>query len=92
MRDEIREFILTTIGEVMNLPVPEDTTDATPLGESGLGLESLSRLELMIQIEGAYAIEVPEADSDGQQDTTLGELVDAVVALRGGALADGVGR
>ncbi|MEU6609287.1 acyl carrier protein [Streptomyces shenzhenensis] len=92
MRDEIREFVLTTLREVINLPVPDDVTDATPLGESGLGLESLSRLELMIQLEEAYGIEVPEADADAQQNATLGELVDDVIALRGGAVADGVRR
>ncbi|WP_030382861.1 MULTISPECIES: acyl carrier protein [unclassified Streptomyces] len=92
MRDEIREFVLTTIREVMNLPLPEDLTDDTPLGEGGLGLESLSRLELMIQLESAYGIEVPEADSDAQENATLGEFVDAVAALRGAAVADGAGR
>lgn len=92
MHEEIREFVLTTIDEALNPPVPEDVTDGTPLGETGLGLESLSRLELIIQLEGAYGIVVPEADSDAQQNATLGELVAAVAGVGGAPVADGADR
>ncbi|GAA2513501.1 acyl carrier protein [Winogradskya humida] len=92
MHDEIRDFVLTTIRDTLNLPVPGDVTDDTPLGDNGLGLESLSRLELAIQLEGAYGISLPDEEDETRQDTTLGQFVAAVAALRGEAVTDGAGR
>ena len=49
LRQEIRDFVLTTITDSMNLPLdPEEITDTSPLGSTGIDLDSLSLIELAL--------------------------------------------
>lgn len=88
MHEETREFILTVIRDVINLPLPAQVEDGLPLGEEGLGLESLAMIELVLQLEGEYGIDLPEEDLEPQLVPNLGRFVDAVVDRRS-ALAAG---
>ncbi|MDN3259832.1 phosphopantetheine-binding protein [Streptomyces sp. CSDS2] len=89
MQEEIRTFVLAVIRDIINLPVPEDADEATPLGPEGLELESLAMIELLLQLEGEYGIELPEEDVDPERVQTLGQLVQVVADRRG---AVGAGR
>ncbi|GHH19723.1 acyl carrier protein [Streptomyces lanatus] len=82
MHEETREFILTVVRDVINLPVPERVDDALPLGEEGLGLESLAMIELVLQLEGEYGIELPEEELEPELVPDLGAFVRAVVDRR----------
>ncbi|MEU8436240.1 acyl carrier protein [Streptomyces sp. NPDC029216] len=82
MHDETRAFVLSVVRDVINLPLPDETDDLTPLGDEGLGLESLATIELMLQLEGEYGIELPESELDPKVVSTLGELVAVVVERR----------
>ncbi|MGJ5754496.1 acyl carrier protein [Streptomyces puniciscabiei] len=90
MQEEIRDFVLAVIRDVINLPVPEDAGADTPLGADGLELESLAMIELLLQLEGEYGIELPEEDVDPETVRTLGQLVQVVADRR--AVTAGAGR
>ncbi|SEF00266.1 acyl carrier protein [Streptomyces sp. Ag109_O5-10] len=89
MHDETRAFVLTVVRDVINLPLPDRIDDRTPLGDGGLGLESLATIELMLQLEGEYDIELPESELDPEVVSTLGDLVALVVERRSRVTAGG---
>ncbi|MFF7069323.1 phosphopantetheine-binding protein [Streptomyces pseudovenezuelae] len=82
MNEEIRDFVLAVVRDVINLPVPEGADADTPLGPDGLELESLAMIELLLQLEGEYGVELPEEDVDPESVRTLGQLVQVVVDRR----------
>jgi acyl carrier protein len=88
MYEETREFILTVIRDVINLPLPTRVDDSLPLGEEGLGLESLATIELVLQLEGQYGIELPEEELDPVLVPDFRTFVETVVGRRS-ALAAG---
>jgi len=47
------------------------------LGDTGLGLDSLDSLELIMDIENDYCIEIP--DKDVEDIKTFGDLVDYAI-------------
>ncbi|MEU8622540.1 phosphopantetheine-binding protein [Streptomyces sp. NPDC048623] len=82
MQEEIQDFVLAVMRDVINIPVPEGADADTPLGPDGLELESLPMIELLLQLEGEYGIELPEEDVDPETVRTLGQLVQVVVDRR----------
>ncbi|MBD0743120.1 acyl carrier protein [Streptomyces sp. CBMA152] len=82
MHEETREFILTVVRDIINLPLPGRVDDSLPLGEEGLGLESLAMIELVLQLEGEYGIDLPEEDLEPQLVPDLGAFVNVVVERR----------
>jgi len=85
LRQEIRDFVLSTITETMNLPLePTEIGDDMPLGSTGLDLDSLGLIELMLRIETRFGVEFPETDIEPVGAMPLGGLVDDVIA-RGAA-------
>ena len=85
LHKEIRDFVLTTITESMNLPLDlDEITDASPLGAEGIDLDSLGLIELALRLESRFGVEIPETDIEPVGAMTLGGLVDDVIA-RGAA-------
>lgn len=73
---EIREFVLTTLAEEMNVPIDRDSlTDDSPIGTSGIDLESLSLVELTLRLERQFGVSIPDSDIEALGAMTLGELV-----------------
>lgn len=90
MYEETRAFILTVIRDVINLPLPEKVEDDLPLGEGGLGLESLATIELVLQLEGRYGIELPEEELDPALVPDFRSFVQTVVGRRTAAAESAV--
>lgn len=85
LHKEIRDFVLTTITESMNLPLDlDEINDGSPLGAEGIDLDSLSLIELALRLETRFGVEFPETDIEPVGAMTLGGLVDDVIA-RGAA-------
>ncbi|WP_431999748.1 acyl carrier protein [Streptomyces sioyaensis] len=72
MSDTIREFVLTTLGE-LNYDT-NGVTDSTPLGDGGLELESLSLAEVAMHIEQQYGVQFDDDELEGIGKLTLGEF------------------
>jgi acyl carrier protein len=85
LRKEIRDFVLTTITDSMNLPLDlDEVDDDSPLGSTGIDLDSLSLIELSLRLETRFGVQFPETDIEPVGAMTLGGLVDDVIA-RGAA-------
>ena len=85
LREEIRDFVLTTITTSMNLPLDlAEITDESPLGSTGIDLDSLNLIELALRLETRFGVEFPESDIEPVGAMTLGGLVDDVIARRTG--------
>ncbi len=80
LEDEIREFVLTTVIDEMNiLTSREGLTDESPVAVSGLDLDSLSLIELCLRLETRFGMEIPDTDIEPLASLTLGGLVAEVV-------------
>ncbi|AOS62165.1 acyl carrier protein [Actinoalloteichus hymeniacidonis] len=77
MKTEVRDFLVGVLRDVLHLEIDDDHSDETPLD-----LESLFLVELVVQAEGRFGIEL--ADEEVYQDSTvsLGDLVRLVVDKR----------
>ncbi|WP_030563683.1 acyl carrier protein [Streptomyces aureocirculatus] len=76
-KDEVTKFILDALS-TMNYDVSEVSPDS-PLGPSGLDLESLSVAEIAIQIEDTYGVRFEEDEMESLALLTISGLVDEVV-------------
>jgi acyl carrier protein len=77
---DVREFVLGTLAGEMNVPIDRDKiTDDSPIGTSGIDLESLSLVELTLRLEREYEVKIPDADIEGLGAMTLGQLAADIV-------------
>jgi acyl carrier protein len=83
LEDEIREFILSSVIDDMNILLSRDgITDDSPVTVGGLDVDSLSLIELTLRLESRFGVEIPDTDIESLATLTLGGLV-AEVARRG---------
>ncbi len=81
--DEIREFVLSSVIDDMNILLSRDgITDDSPVTVGGLDVDSLSLIELTLRLESRFGVEIPDTDIESLATLTLGGLV-AEVARRG---------
>jgi acyl carrier protein len=81
LRKEIRDFVLTTITDSMNLPLDlDEIDDDSPLGSTGVDLDSLALIELSLRLETRFGVEFPQTDIEPVGAMTLGGLIDDVIA------------
>ncbi|MFF4952159.1 acyl carrier protein [Streptomyces chattanoogensis] len=76
MSDTIGEFVLSTLGE-LNYDT-SGVTDATPLGEGGLELESLSLAEIAMHVEQQYGVQFDDEELESIGKLTFGEFVTVI--------------
>lgn len=81
MDDEILKYALTVLRDQMNLPVPDEVDNQTPLGIGGFGLDSIIVLELSIRLEDEYDVDIVNA-FHGVLPRTFGEFADRVDSAR----------
>ena len=80
LEDEIREFVLTSIIDEMNILTSRDSiTDENPVTVGGLDVDSLSLIELTLRLETRFGVEIPDTDIESLASLTLGGLVAEVV-------------
>lgn len=77
MSTEVEKFIIEALDN-MNYDVTEVTGD-TPLGPSGLDLESLSVAEIAIQVEDTYGVKFEEDEMETVALLTISGLVKEIV-------------
>jgi acyl carrier protein len=80
LEHEIREFVLTAVTTDMNLMTStDDITNDSPVCAGGLGLDSLSLIELTLRLEERFGVEIQDTDIEPLGAMTLGELVSDLV-------------
>lgn len=84
--DDVREFVLTTLTTEMNVPLDRaGITDDSPIGTSGIDLESLSLVELTLRLEREFGVKIPDSDIEAIGAMTLGQLVSDIVRRKAAA-------
>ncbi|MGJ6968491.1 acyl carrier protein [Streptosporangium sp. G11] len=81
-KQEILAFVIHIIEDVVGITLGDDIGESTPVGPQGLGLESISMLEVLVQLEREYEITLPDEAMDELLSGTLGGFVDEVVKYR----------
>ena len=81
MRQEIREFVISSLKE-MNYDV-DGIDDDTTLGPAGVDLESLALADLAVRVEDRFHVRFGEDESEQIALMSVGEFV-AAVADRAG--------
>ncbi|WP_225859160.1 acyl carrier protein [Streptomyces albicerus] len=80
LEDEIREFVLASVIDEMNILTSRDgITDESPVTVGGLDVDSLSLIELALRLESRFGVEIPDTDIEPLAFLTLGGLVAEVV-------------
>lgn len=62
---------------------PDEIDPDTPLFGTGLGLDSVDAVELVVSVETAFGVQVPDGEGARRAMRTVGTLVDHVLAERG---------
>jgi acyl carrier protein len=76
MTDEIRAFVLDSLGE-MNYATG-DIDDDTVLGPAGADLESLALAELAVRVEDRYGVKFDDEETEMLAGMTVGQFCQAV--------------
>ena len=72
-RDEIREKLVALIQEQLTATNIEDNMSFT----KDLGADSLDVVDLVINIEEAFGLDIPDEDAEGIQ--TVGDVIDYIM-------------
>ena len=85
-----RREILAEIRRILidNLDVrrePDEIDPDTPLFGSGLGLDSVDAIEIMVSLQASFAISFPDEASGRSALRTVNTLVDLVLRMEGRA-------
>ena len=78
MKENVRQFLIDALGD-MQFDV-SGVTGETSLGPMGLDLESLTLIELGLQLEDAFGVKFDEDDNERISMMTIDEFADEVVA------------
>ncbi|MBC2594376.1 acyl carrier protein [Ruficoccus amylovorans] len=64
MGDDLKDRLKTLIIEALSLEDvdPDELTDDTPLMDSGLGLDSIDALELVVSVEKEFSIKIKNSE------------------------------
>ncbi|CAN5669212.1 phosphopantetheine-binding protein [soil metagenome] len=81
-----REAVLSRIRKVLIEQIgvrrePEEIDPDAPLFGTGLALDSIDAVELVVSLETAFAVRFPDGYMDRRTMRTVGTLVDAVLSL-----------
>ncbi len=87
MDQELAKRIKDLMRESLNLEEDQmEEIDAdTALMESGLGLDSIDALELMVRIEKEFGVKIQNSEEAKKAFATFGSFVDYVAEARQGA-------
>lgn len=72
MSDTVEEFLRASLAQ-MNYPTDALDQD-TPLGASGLDVDSLAREEIALRLTDDYGVRLSEEEISGMAELTFGQL------------------
>nr|WP_262385090.1 acyl carrier protein [Paenibacillus curdlanolyticus] len=68
----------------LNMPLPEEpVTEHTPLGEGGIGLDSIKIIELVVRLETNFGVTVPDEQLKQIYDYSIGQLSELIATKAG---------
>jgi len=83
-RDALIEELKALIIKNLKLEdiTPKDIDPAAPLFGAGLGLDSIDALELVVGLEKAYSIRIPDEDVGKEAFASVNALADYIIRSR----------
>jgi acyl carrier protein len=75
--EELRSLIIKSLK--LEDIVPADIDPAAPLFGSGLGLDSIDALELVVGLEKSYGIRIPDEDVGKEAFASVNALADYIL-------------
>jgi acyl carrier protein len=82
-RNEIVEGVRTVLIERLGVRrSPQEIDPDAPLFGTGLGLDSVDAVELVVSLEAQFHIHVPPGVMDRRALRTVGTVADAVIAMQ----------
>lgn len=84
MKDELIAKLKEEIIEALNLEdvKPDDIDDSAPLFGTGLGLDSIDALELIVLMEKNYGIKLADAEQSRSIFQSVNTMADYIIANR----------
>lgn len=84
MKDELIAKLKEEIIEALNLEdvKPDDIDDSAPLFGTGLGLDSIDALELIVLMEKNYGIKLADAEHSRSIFQSVDTMADYIIANR----------
>lgn len=83
-REEVLDAIRGILIEQLHVDrVPDEIDPATPLFGSGLGLDSVDAVELVVSVEERLGVTLPDGDDTRRAMRTLDSLADFVLDRSG---------
>jgi len=87
LRSRIKEMLVKNL---MLQVTPEQIADDLPLfGAGGLGLDSIDALELVVSMEKAFGVGVPNSEVAGKALRTVNTIHDYILEKRGESVQAG---
>jgi acyl carrier protein len=85
LREEVKQRAIDILkNDVLKREIT-DISDVEPLGEGGLGVDSMSFLKYLTELEKEFGIEIEDNYWDYKYMKTIGEIVDYIdKCLQGG--------
>lgn len=80
LRDELKRFIVRRLR--LDKVTPESIADEAPLVGSGLGLDSIDLLELVVGLEKEYGLKITDVGEGRQALASVSTLAEFVSARR----------
>ena len=81
MSDALRSEIKQAIVRSLRLPMkPEEIGDSTPLFGEGLGLDSIDVLEIVVNIEKTFGVQIPDRETGEKVLQSVNTIVEHLKA------------
>jgi acyl carrier protein len=62
-RDQLASQVKTAIVRCLRMPIkPEEITDDMPLFDEGLGLDSIDALEIVLELQRSFGVEISDEE------------------------------
>ena len=82
-RDRLKEELKHAIVRGLRLPIsPEEIDDAAPLFGEGLGLDSIDVLELVLELERSFGVEIRDEETGAAVLRSIESIADFVMLQR----------
>lgn len=85
MSDDLKTRLKALIIEALNLEdtEPQDLANDEPLMDSGLGLDSIDALELVVRVEKEFAIKIKNSEEARDALQSVDTLANFILARQG---------